>query len=34
MQLVDKIVVKSRERIIFVLKDGTEIDGVTETEND
>lgn len=31
-QLVDKIVVKSREQIIFVLKDGTEIDGIVGTE--
>ena len=30
-QLVDKIVVKSRERVIYVLKDGTEIEGITET---
>lgn len=30
-QLVDKIIVKSRNQIIFCLKDGTEIDGIVET---
>ena len=31
-QLVGKIIVKSREQIIFILKDGTEIEGITENE--